>query len=153
MAGAGLASPGSTRIPAGGSPSRSCCSAASPGKSPRIRPTSATRAPGYVLDSPSPYEYRYGGDRQRRAEFRTAVADAGGTNPSVLRIFWSWNASKGWSAPEEPRWEFGSEPTLCKLYVIRETAGAVVDPGDDPCNDFLSVFLPELDRLVFATSE
>ena len=41
-------------------------------------------------------------------------------------------------------------PALCKLYVIRETAGAAVDPEDDPCNDFLNVFLPELDRLVFS---
>ena len=84
------------------------------------------------------------------AEFQTAVATRGGTNPSILRIFWGWNASKGWPAPENPRWSFASAPALCKLYVIRETAGVVVDPGSDPCNDFMSVFLPELDELVFS---
>jgi len=122
-----------------------------PGKISTHTPDVCYPAAGYTLDSPTPYDYRYGGDGRRRAGFRTAVATRGGTNPSILRIFWGWNASKGWAAPEEPRWEFGPEPTLCKLYVIRETAGAVVDPGGDPCNDFLSVFLPELDRLVFST--
>ena len=94
---------------------------------------------------PTEFEYRYGSD-EHRAEFRTALATRGGTTPSVLRIFWSWNASKGWSAPENPRWSFASEPALCKLYVIRETWGKVVDPEADPCNEFLAVFLPELDR-------
>ena len=56
-------------------------------------------------------------------------------------------------APGEPRWKFASEPTLCKLYVIRETGGDAVDPESDPCNDFLKVFLPQLDRLVFSKPE
>jgi hypothetical protein len=56
----------------------------------------------------------------------------------------------GWSAPEDARWRFAPEPTLCKLYVIRETGGASVEPADDPCNDFMGVFLPELDRLAFS---
>jgi hypothetical protein len=104
---------------------------------------------GYVLDRPSVFQRR-DGTKGHRAEFRTALATRGGTNPSVLRILWGWNASKGWSAPDEPRWAFSDAPALCKLYVVRETAGAVVDPGGDPCDDFLSVFLPELDRLVFS---
>jgi Protein of unknown function (DUF3485) len=104
---------------------------------------------GYTLDAPSVFRRREG-SADRRAEFRTALATRGGTNPSVLRIFWGWNASKGWLAPTEPRWEFSDAPALCKLYIVRETAGAGVDPGADPSNDFLSVFLPELDRLVFS---
>jgi hypothetical protein len=103
---------------------------------------------GYTLGSPSGFQHRDGPD-EHRAEFRTAVATKGGTSPSVLRIFWSWNASKGWAAPDEPRWKYASAAALCKLYVVRETAGAAVDPARDPCNEFLSVFLPELDRLVF----
>ncbi len=106
---------------------------------------------GYTLSSFAPYEYNYGRDNCR-AEFRTALAVREGPNPSVLRIFWSWNAAKGWRAPQDARWSLASEPALCKLYVIRETAGPVVDPGSDGCNEFLSVFLPELDRLVFAAA-
>jgi Protein of unknown function (DUF3485) len=105
---------------------------------------------GYILDSPTPFQRRYGPD-DRPAEFRAMLATREGTSPSVLRILWSWNASGAWSAPDEPRWKFAPVSALCKLYVIRETAGAVVDPETDPCNDFLNVFLPELDRLVFST--
>jgi Protein of unknown function (DUF3485) len=104
---------------------------------------------GYTLNTPASFDYRAGPDKTL-AGFRTALATRGGASPSILRIFWSWNASNGWVAPDEPRWKFASEPALCKLYVVRETGGAVVDPGSDPCNDFLSVFLPELDRLVFS---
>jgi Protein of unknown function (DUF3485) len=107
---------------------------------------------GYAMDSPTVLE-RSDGPGDHRAKFRTALAMRGGTTPSVLRIFWAWNASHGWSAPENPRWEFSNAPALCKLYVVRETAGAIVDPAADPGSDFLSVFLPELDRLVFSAPE
>ncbi len=120
-----------------------------PGKISTHTPDVCYRGGGFTLNSPSPFLNRYGLNAQPAA-FRTMLATREGTNPSVLRIFWSWNASKGWSAPDEPRWTFAAAPALCKLYVIRETAGAVVDPGNDPCDDFMNVFLPELDRLVFA---
>jgi hypothetical protein len=107
---------------------------------------------GYTLSDPSAFK-RKAGEGDRQAEFQTAVATRGGTRPSILRIFWSWNASKGWSTPDDARWQFAAEPALSKLYVIRETAGAVVDPASDPCNDFMDVFLPELERLVFSAPE
>jgi Protein of unknown function (DUF3485) len=103
---------------------------------------------GYTLNATSPFDYHYG-TANTRAGFRTALATRGGVSPSVLRLLWGWNASKGWTAPEDPRWSFASKPWLCKLYVIRETAGSAVKPEDDPCMDFLSVFLSEVDRLVF----
>jgi hypothetical protein len=120
-----------------------------PGKISTHTPDVCYRGGGYNLDAPSGFRRRYGQD-DRTAEFRTMLATRAGTNPSALRIFWSWNASAGWLAPDEPRWKFAPARALCKLYVIRETAGVVVDPEADPCNDFLSVFLPELDRLVFS---
>jgi Protein of unknown function (DUF3485) len=103
---------------------------------------------GYTLNATSPFDYDYGPGK-KRAGFRTALAARGGVSPSVLRILWGWNASKGWTAPAEPRWSFASEPWLCKVYVIRETAGSTIKPEDDPCTEFLSVFLSEVDRLVF----
>jgi hypothetical protein len=106
---------------------------------------------GFSLDEATGFTRDYGSPNGP-AEFRTALAKRGGTNPSVLRLFWGWNASKGWFAPDNPRWTFASEPALCKLYVVRETAGAIVDAKDDPCNEFLTVFLPELDRIVFSPS-
>jgi len=123
-----------------------------PGKISTHTPDVCYRGGGYTVDSPSLFQRRYGPNDQP-VEFRTMLATRGGTSPSVLRILWAWNDSKGWSVPEEPRWKFAAARALCKLYVIRETAGAVVDPGADPCNDFLNVFLPELDRLVFPAAK
>jgi hypothetical protein len=120
-----------------------------PGKISTHSPEVCYRGAGYQPQSLTDYVYSYGPEGQR-AGFKTAVAARGGTSPSVLRIFWSWNASGGWKAPVEPRWEFGSARALCKLYVIRETSGNAVEPGSDPCNDFLAVFLPVLDRFVFS---
>jgi hypothetical protein len=120
-----------------------------PGKISTHPPDVCYRGGGYTLDSPSPYVYRYGPDG-RQAEFATMTAAREGTNPSTQRIFWAWNASKGWLAPQAPRWQFAAEPALCKLYVIREISGVIVDPASDPCNDFLNVFLPELDRILFS---
>jgi hypothetical protein len=36
-----------------------------------------------------------------------------------------------------------------ELAVVRETAGTAIDPKGDPANDFLKLFIPELDRIVF----
>jgi Protein of unknown function (DUF3485) len=107
---------------------------------------------GYTLNAPASFDYRSGANKTS-AGFRTALASRGGASPSTVRIFWSWNSSKAWVATCEPRWKFASARALCKLCVVRETDGAAVDPQSDPCNDFLSVFLPELDRLVFSNSE
>ena len=120
-----------------------------PGKISTHTPDVCYASAGYSLAPPTRFQRTYG-LKDQRATFRTALATRGGTNPSVLQIIWSWNASKGWSAPDEPRWEFANAQALCKLYVVRETRGEVADPGSDPCNDFLTVFLPELDQRVFS---
>jgi hypothetical protein len=120
-----------------------------PGKISTHTPDVCYSSAGYKLGSIANYEFRYGPDA-RHTEFKTAVATLEGPAPSQLRIFWSWNAGKMWSTPNDPRWEFAREPILCKLYVVRETAGVTTDPADDPCTDFIDVFLPELDRDVFS---
>ncbi len=116
-----------------------------PGKISVHTPDICYRGEGYSTSAAGEFDYSYG-QEPRHAMFRTIVATRGGTTPSVLRVFWSWNNSKGWSAPEDPRFSFALEPALCKLYVVRETWGQVVDPATDPCKDFLAVFLPEVDR-------
>lgn len=106
---------------------------------------------GYTLRESDLYSRKYGVPEQT-AQFRTAIATKGGASPSTLRIFWTWHGSKGWSAPEEPRWTFGAEPVLTKLYLVRETGGAKVDLETDPCNEFMTLLLPELDRLIAGPS-
>jgi uncharacterized protein DUF3485 len=104
---------------------------------------------GFELTTPEAFRYAPGGDGPALM-FRTAMAVRRGAKPSALRIFWSWRGKQGWAAPDNARWEFASQAQLSKLYVVRETGGAVVEPDRDPCKDFLDVLLPELDRAVFA---
>jgi hypothetical protein len=120
-----------------------------PGKITTHTPDVCYRSAGYELTVPAPFEYSPRTDGPRSV-FRTATALRRGAHPSVLRIFWSWRGTKGWAAPENARWDFASETKLTKLYVVRETGGAVVEPDRDPCKDFLDVLLPELDRAVFS---
>jgi len=98
---------------------------------------------GYTLGNAEKFERKYGADQ--RAEFQTAVASRSGANPSYLRLYWAWRSSKGWSAPQDARWALAAEPMLSKLYVVRETGGAKIDPKDDPCNEFMTHLLPALD--------
>jgi hypothetical protein len=119
-----------------------------PGDLANHAPTICYPGAGYTLSAPAPISCRYG-KGEKRAVLQTALAARGGVSPSVLRILWGWNAAKGWAAPDEPRWSFASERYLCKLYVLRETFGSDVKAEDDPCTNFLAVFLPEVDRRVF----
>jgi Protein of unknown function (DUF3485) len=122
-----------------------------PGKMSTHTPEICYAGAGYDLGTPAAYNRPHGADG-RRAGFRTAAAVRGGANPSTLRLFWTWHAATGWVAPENPRWTFAAEPTLCKLYIVRDTGGAAIDPDRDPCNDFMDLLLPELDRAVFAAA-
>lgn len=119
-----------------------------PGNIATHTPDVCYRGAGYVLDNPVSYQYQPR-DGKETAQFLTAVASRAGANPSVLRIFWTWHTSKGWAASENVRWKFASEPMLSKLYIVRETGGASVEPDRDPSKEFLDVFLPELHRAVF----
>jgi hypothetical protein len=121
-----------------------------PGKITTHTPDVCYQGNGYQLTEPAPFQYVPRSEDGPHATFRTAMAVRGGANPSTLRIFWSWRGSKAWDAPENARWGFASERRLSKLYVVRETGGVTGDPDQDPCKDFLDVFLPELDRAVFA---
>ncbi|MBX7074222.1 MAG: EpsI family protein [Pirellulales bacterium] len=69
------------------------------------------------------------------------------TNEGVilLRIYWTWNATGAWEAPEYPKVAFAKYPALYKMYAIRR-----IVPGEqsneDPTKVFLKEFLPVLER-------
>ncbi len=104
---------------------------------------------GYSLGEPQLFRMS-GEGAAGGAEFLTAIANRSGSEPSVLRIFWSWNDTKGWRTPNAPFWTFAAAPVLCKLYVVREIGEAVVAPEDDPIQDLLAELIPAADRAVFA---
>jgi hypothetical protein len=118
-----------------------------PGNISTHTPEACYPGAGYELDNAGAYIHRFGSPEQT-AEFQTAVASRAGTIPSSLRIYWTWHGTGGWSAPANPRWVFAAEPVLSKLYIVRETGGVDLDPDQDPCAGFLSLLLPELDRML-----
>jgi hypothetical protein len=68
----------------------------------------------------------------------------------ALRIYWGWSANGEWSAPSNARVTFGRERALYKLYVQRQLASADEPLNEDPSEDFLRAFLPEVNRCLFS---
>jgi hypothetical protein len=66
-----------------------------------------------------------------------------------VRLYWGWNNGQGWTAADDPRWLFARQPVLHKLYVLRELGSFGEPTRDDPCETFLKVLLPELDKALF----
>jgi hypothetical protein len=59
---------------------------------------------------------------------------------NLLRVFYAWSEGSAWSAPDEPRFEFGGQPFLFKVQVAGPPGA---DSGaDEPCFRFLQSFLP-----------
>jgi hypothetical protein len=58
--------------------------------------------------------------------------------PMEMEVFWAWGTQGRWTAPDNPRFVYGSEPLLLKIYVSRVTG------GPNPTEKFLDVFLPKL---------
>jgi hypothetical protein len=79
------------------------------------------------------------------AEFRKQSV----TTTSSMHVFWTWNAGRSWSAPDNPRLKFAAAPALYKLYVSRESAQATASPEPDLGLEFLRLLVPELDRALF----
>jgi hypothetical protein len=104
-----------------------------------LQPPSRVTLPGDSSDPP--------------AEFWSAVlSKPGASGPTHLRILWSWSATGAWEAPDNPRLAFAPRQVLDKLYVIRTLSAADEKLETDPSLDFLRVFLPELERILFLDS-
>jgi hypothetical protein len=82
----------------------------------------------------------------RSAEFMTAVfmkEEPAGVQR--LRIFWAWNATGNWEAPDWPRLRFGGRAALSKLYLI--CPEPIATPTEESTAlQFAKVFLPAADR-------
>jgi hypothetical protein len=66
--------------------------------------------------------------------------------PQRLRIYWSWNATGDWAAPESPRPFFAGSQVLYKLYVVSVSTGPAPKAGTDPGAALIRDLLPELRR-------
>jgi len=87
----------------------------------------------------------------RNAEFWKAKYEKPQAIPPVrMRVLWSWHAEGAWQVPANPRMSFAGLPALYKLYVTCSLNGFQEARDDALCAKFLKVFLPELDKSLFA---
>lgn len=87
------------------------------------------------------------------AEFKTALFErttpGGGTERQ--RVYWAWKGTApNWSAPDSPRLTWKTTEPIAKLY-LSTIESANDKPEDNPIQDFVSVFLPELETLLSGT--
>jgi uncharacterized protein DUF3485 len=83
-------------------------------------------------------------------EFWTADAvRTQATDEKRMRLYWGWYTGENWKASDDPRLHFARHPVVHKLYVLREL-GSLSEPAQgDPCEAFLQVLLPEMQRTLF----
>jgi hypothetical protein len=75
------------------------------------------------------------------------------TEETRLRLYWGWNAGESWVAPDDARIRFtGHCQVLHKLYVLRELGSLNESADDDPCLEFMRVFLPALEKTLFVAA-
>jgi hypothetical protein len=82
----------------------------------------------------------------------TKFSKADSTPPINVRVYWAWNATGAWQAPDNPRWNYARYPVLYKLYITYTLtrAGEAVD--DAEASQFLSLLLDELNKDLFPGS-
>ncbi len=106
---------------------------------------------GYDMAGPA---VKYAVHAEPPAEFWTArFSKPGPVLPDQLRIFWAWSTAGTWEAPRQPRLAFGRSAFLYKLYILRNLTDPQEPPDNDPCLEFLRVFLPELSHTLFPTAD
>ena len=109
------------------------------------------RGAGYDMAGPA---IKYSVNTEPPAEFWTAqFSKPGPVLPDQLRIFWAWSATGAWEAPRQPRLAFGRSTVLYKLYIFRNLTAPQEPLDDDPCREFMRVFLPELSRTLFSMTD
>jgi hypothetical protein len=86
-------------------------------------------------------------------QFITAVfkKESGG-EPTYLRIFWAWNNTGPWVAPDEPRLAFATSKMLYKMYVIQELTAPDEPYENGPSVELLRQLLPGMRRALFPQS-
>jgi hypothetical protein len=123
-----------------------------PGPVAEHTPDVCYKGSGYKITSTR--SASFASDLAQPAEFRTAVLiKKQSADQNYLRIYWGWNATGSWSAPDNPRLTFAGNAALYKMYVIRELSTLDDTGEDEPCREFLRDLLPELQRALFATPD
>jgi hypothetical protein len=88
-----------------------------------------------------------------QADFRMVRLSKAKLLPEYLRVFWSWSSGNGWSAPASPRFTFGGNKFLYKLYIVHRREKPEEPVKDDPALEFLKELLPTLEKHLLLAAE
>lgn len=116
-------------------------------------PTICFTAAGAVQVTPvTTHGYVYSTAGEKLDYLTTDFTNDNAGQTQETRVLWSWKGTGDWRAPSVPRWAFGSEPLLGKLYITR--AALKLEPlqegqaVDDSTGELLKLLLPEIDRVM-----
>jgi hypothetical protein len=76
-------------------------------------------------------------------QFRDVRDPKGG----LIRVYYTWSNGEVWTAADEPRISFGSEPFLFKAQIVVQLPEANAPQTSDPGQAFLSDFIPVFKKL------
>lgn len=103
--------------------------------------------------------YRQMAERQRKsihcstgdAEFFMAPFEKKnqGGEAERIQIYWSWKGTGGWVAPSQPRFVFGAQPVLHKLYVVQPLSGPH-EVSAKACEEFIQNLIPDVQNGLFS---
>jgi hypothetical protein len=100
--------------------------------------------------------FEMGGEKERQsfevpggtADFFTTTfmkSDPGGTQN--VRVYWTWNASGVWEAPDNEKVGFAGSRAIYKLYVVSPVVSGNERIGErDATVEFIRQFVPELQK-------
>jgi exosortase len=104
---------------------------------------------GFVMAQTQPVQTPVDTDARRDEFLQADFENSEVFPPQRLRLYWSWNATGLWRAPENPRLAFASAPVLYKLYLIGRTGEVLGASANGTDLEFLHEFLPEVDKTLF----
>ena len=85
------------------------------------------------------------------SEFWTTKFETGAFPPSTVQVTWGWGTDGVWKASQNPRFDFASQRLIYKLYVNRVLPSSVSSTDQDPTDEFLTLFLKELQQSLTAS--
>jgi hypothetical protein len=98
-----------------------------------------------LVDGPSPRTVRLG--RRPVPLRRLGFAKGDGARALRLRVYYTWRVAGRWSLEHGDYKQFERIPDVYKVHLARPVAARErLDDGGDPCEAFLQVLLPALER-------
>jgi hypothetical protein len=84
-----------------------------------------------------------------KVEFAVWEFEIPNTEKSRIRLYSSWYAKWSWQVPARPRWTFGNQPVLHKLYLSQPLSGKD-QIAEESGIKFLQTLIPEIEKSLFS---